>query len=110
LLVSAVVADAGDFDILAIAKIAAAAFAAGVIVAAVPAYSDALALLPRGDTGAYFVDDAGDFVTGDAGILDSGPETLHREGVAVTDATGLDFDADLSGGGAGYFAVDDLEA
>jgi hypothetical protein len=110
LLVTTVVADAGDFDILAITKIAAAAFAAGVILAAVPAYADALAFLPGGDAGADFVDDAGNFVTGNAGILDSGPETFDGEGVAVTDAAGLDFDADLSGGGAGDFALDDLEA
>jgi hypothetical protein len=110
LLVSAVVADAGDFDILAIAKVAAAAFATGVIVAAVPAHTDALAFLPGGDTGANFVDDAGYFMAWDAGILDTGPGALDGEGVTVTDATGLDFDADLSGGGAGDFAVDDLEA
>ena len=78
MLVAAVIADAGNFHVYAIAKIAAAAVEAGIVMAAVPADADALALLPLGDIGAEFIDDARDFVSWNARILNAGPGTFFR--------------------------------
>ena len=72
-LVTAVVTDAGDFFILAVNEIAAAAGIAGEIMAAVPSDSYALAGLPVGNVGADGVDAPGDFVSGNSWILDTGP-------------------------------------
>src|SRR5262249_42626650 len=54
LLISAVIADAWNFQIPAIAKISTLALAAGVVVAAVPADAGALPPAPHGNTGADF--------------------------------------------------------
>src|SRR5258706_6526829 len=62
--VAAVVVDASDFKLHAVAEIAAAAVEAGIVLPAVPAHADALTLLPRGDTWAELGDYAGDFVAG----------------------------------------------
>ena len=107
--VAAVVGDAGDFEVAAVAEVSAAAGEAGAVLAAVPADSYALAFFPRGDAGAELVDDAGDFVAGDARVLDSGPLAFFGEDVAVADAAGLHLDEDMSGGGRGNLALDDLE-
>ena len=53
LLISAVIADAGDFPIPAIAEISAPALTTCAVVAAVPADTDALSLLPAGDAGTH---------------------------------------------------------
>jgi hypothetical protein len=42
-------------------------------MAAVPADADALPLLPPGNTDTHLIDDAGHFMSGDAGILNAGP-------------------------------------
>jgi hypothetical protein len=73
LLVSTVIADATNFQILAIAKISATALATRVVLAAVPTYADTLPLPPRGNTGTHFIDDSCDFVSWNSGILNSGP-------------------------------------
>lgn len=83
-------ADAGNFLVGAMDEISAAALQAGSVVATVPAYADALTLFPSGDAGADFVDDAGDFVTGRAGIGDAGEETVLDELLAEADAASLD--------------------
>ena len=76
LLVSAVIADARNFQVPAIAKISAPARETRAVLAAVPADTDALSLLPRGNTGTQFIDDARDFVSWNAGILNAGPRLL----------------------------------
>jgi hypothetical protein len=76
---------------------------------AVPADADALSDCPLGNTGAHFIDDARDFVSWNAGILNSGPQAVFREHIAVADTTGLHLDADLSCIGGGNLTFDDLE-
>ena len=109
MLVSAVITDARDFQIEAIAKIAAPARETRSVMAAVPADTDALPLFPCGNVRTQFIDDARDFVSRDAGILNSGPKAFFREHIAVADATGLHFDAHLSRHRRGNLALDDLE-
>src|SRR5262250_2603855 len=77
-------------------KISASALETRAVLATMPANPDALSFLPRGNTGADFIDDAGDFVSGNARILNSGPGALFREHVTVADTTGLHRDANLS--------------
>ncbi len=86
MLVSTVIADAGNFEILAIAKISAPALETSVVLAPVPADADTLPLLPRGNTGAYFVNDAGHFVPWNAGILNTGQCAFFRDRVTVSEA------------------------
>jgi hypothetical protein len=54
-------------------KVSSLALATGAVVAPVPAHPDPLSLLPAGDAGTDVVDDARHFMTGNAGVLDSGP-------------------------------------
>ena len=108
LLVSAVIADARNFQVPAIAKISAPALATRAVMAAVPADADALSLLPLGNTVTQFVDDADDFMSGNAGILNSGPLAFLREHVTVANATGLHLDAHLSCTRLRNLALDDL--
>jgi hypothetical protein len=75
----------------------------------VPADTDALAVLPLGDTGTQFIDDARDFMSWDAGILNSGPAALFRQHVTVANTTGLDLDAHLSYTRLGNLALNDLK-
>jgi hypothetical protein len=76
---------------------------------AVPSDADALAGFPVGDVGAYGVDVPGDFVSGNARVLDTGPITFLHEHIAVADAAGLDFDPDLVAGGIGNVSFDEFE-
>ena len=78
-------------------------------MAAVPSDADALAGLPVGDIGADGVDAAGDFVSGNARILDAGPMAFLYQRVAVADAAGFDFDAHLIAGGFGNISFDEFE-
>src|SRR5713226_5791858 len=109
LLVATIETEAGDFLLSAIAEIAAPAVEAGAVVSAVPAHADALALLPTGDAGAEFGDDAGNFVAGGTRVGQAGPEPVSYKGVAEADAAGLHADADLAGAGLGDFALLELE-
>ena len=74
-----------------------------------PADTDALPLLPRGNAGSYFIDDACDFVPGNAGILNSRPGTFFREHVTVANTTSLYLDPHLSCTRLRNLALDDLE-
>ena len=74
-----------------------------------PANSDPLARVPARDAGADRVDDAGDFMAGDARKLDARPDPVLRHGVAVLDATRLDLDAHGSRAGLGNLVLDELE-
>ena len=107
--VTSVVADAGNFSVLAVNEVAAATGIASEIMTAMPSDSDALARFPVGDVGAYGIDAAGDFVSGNAWILDAGPIAFLHEQIAVADAAGLDFDPDLVAGGIGNVSFDELE-
>ena len=109
MLVSAVIADARNFQVPAIAKISAPARETRAVLAAVPADTDALPLLPLGNTRTQFIDDARDFVSRNAGILNSGPRAFFREHVTVANATGLHLDAHLSCTRLRNLALDDLE-
>src|ERR1019366_5169784 len=98
LLVTAIVADGCDFFVLAVNEIATAAGFADETMTAMPTNADALAGLPVGDVSAHGIDTAGDFVSGNARILNAGPVAFFHERIAVADATGFDFDPDLVAG------------
>jgi hypothetical protein len=71
-------------------------------VAAVPTEADALAYFEERDIGADRIDDAGDFMAGDARVLNAGPIAELGERIAVADAAGLDANANMAGAGAGF--------
>jgi hypothetical protein len=103
------VADAGNFSELAENEIAAAAGIASETMAAVPSDADALAGFPVRNVGADSVDAAGDFVSGNAWILDARPMAFFCESVAVADAAGFDFNPDLGAAGFGNISFDEFE-
>jgi len=107
--VAAVVSDARNLSVFAEREVAAAAGFAGKIMASMPADSYALAGLPLRDAFADRVDAAGDFVTGDARLPDSGPMTFFHERVAMADAAGFDLDADLPASGFVDVAFDQFK-
>jgi hypothetical protein len=78
-------------------------------VAAVPSDTDALPLLPLRNAGTQLVDDACDFMSWNAGILNSRPQAFFREYVTVADATGLHLDPYVSCIRPRNLALDDLE-
>src|SRR5229473_4552126 len=88
-LIAAIEGDSTNLCVLAIAKISAAAGDASAVLAAVPANADALALFPAGDARTDVVNHAGDFVSGNAGILNAREESVLCDDVAVADATSL---------------------
>ena len=96
LLITAVIADARNFQIPAIAEISTPALATGVVLAAVPADTYALSLVPRGNTSTHFIDDACDFMSWNAGILNSRPKPFFREHITVANTTSLNPNAHLS--------------
>jgi hypothetical protein len=108
-LVTAVVTDGGNLFILTVNEVPAAAGITGEIMTAVPSDTDALAGFPVGDVGADSVDAAGDFVSGNAWILESGPIAFLYERIAVADAAGFDFDPDLVASGFGDVSFDEFE-
>jgi hypothetical protein len=107
--VTAIVADAGNLFELAIDEVAATAGIAGETMAAVPTDSYALAGFPVADAGADGVDAAGNFVPGNAWVLQAGPMAFLYECVAVADAAGFDFNPDLVAGGFGDGSFDEFE-
>jgi hypothetical protein len=109
LLVSAVIADARNFQILAVAKVSPPALGTRAVLAAVPANTDALPPLPLGNAGTHFVDDAHDLVSWNAGILDSGPISFHGQHVTVANTTRLDLDPHVPRTRRRNLALDDLE-
>jgi hypothetical protein len=78
-------------------------------MAAVPAHADALAGFPVGHVGAHGINAAGDFVSGNARILDARPVAFLDECVAVANAAGFDFDPDLAASGLGNASLDEFE-
>jgi len=63
------------------------------VLPAVPADTDALSQLPRRDARAQLIDYAGDFVPGNARILNARQGAIFREHVAMTNAARLNFDS-----------------
>ena len=61
-------------------------------VSPMPADSHPLTNLPPRNARGHGIDHTGHFVSGDSRISDSWPCSLFREGVAVADSAGLDFD------------------
>jgi hypothetical protein len=71
LLISAVVTDAGNSQIPAIAKISTPAGGTRVVLAAMPADANALTIVPGGNAGAELVNNAHHFVSWDTGVLNA---------------------------------------
>src|SRR6185437_1527166 len=109
LLVSAVITDPRNFQITAIAKISAPAGEACVVVAAVPADTNALPLPPLGDAGTQFIDDARDLVPWHPGILNSGPPAIFCERITVAHTTGLHLDKHVTCIRSGNLTIDNPE-
>ena len=108
--IAAIEIDAGDLMVFGAGEeIAAAAFIAMAAMFAMPADADALAGFPFRDARADGVDDADDFVAGDAGILNAGEQAGFGNGIAMANAAGLDFDPDGAGTGLGNFAFDEFK-
>jgi hypothetical protein len=62
-----------------------------------PADADPLPGFPANDPGAQRIDEAGDFMSRDAGIVEARKGPLFGKGVGVADATGLHLDTHRSG-------------
>jgi hypothetical protein len=74
-----------------------------------PSDADPLAGFPVGNVGADGVDVPGDFVSGNAWVLDTGPITFLHERIAGADAAGLDLNPDLVAGWVGNVSFDEFE-
>src|SRR5262249_27268983 len=66
-------------------------------------------LLPKRYTRANLVDHSSHLVTRDTRVVQSGPVAFFHKQVAMTDPTGLHFDANLVGAGCGDLALYDFE-
>jgi len=78
-------------------------------VAAVPADTNTLPLLPLRNTVTHFIDDASHLMPRNAWILDPGPRPFFREHVAVAHSTGLHLDSHMSCTRLRNLPLDDLE-
>src|SRR5205814_3147120 len=95
IVIAAVEIDAGDFAIDAHGEIPAPALVANKAVTAVPAYSDSLAFRPLRDIASDRIDSTGNFMTRHTWILNSWPQAVLHQHIAVANATRFDFDANL---------------
>ena len=78
-------------------------------MSAVPTHADALTGFPESDVWADSIDASGDLVSGNARILQAWPDAFFHQSIAVADAAGFDFDANLTAGGLGDGALDQFE-
>ena len=78
-------------------------------MSAMPTDTDALTHRPARDTGTERVDDTGDFMTGNARILDARPQAFLGHGVAVADAAGLNLYPCRTGAGLRNIAFDNFK-
>src|SRR5581483_7076114 len=101
--------DSGNLFVFAMNEVAAAAGLAGEAMPAVPSDADALSCAPLSDFRADLIYAPGNFVTGDAGVLNAGPIALFDEFIAVAYAAGFDFDANVTARGLRNRAVHDFE-
>ena len=76
---------------------------------AMPTHADALPRLPVGDVSAHSVDAAGDFVSGNARILQARPLAFFHNCIAVANAAGFDFDTDLVAARLGDISFDEFK-
>lgn len=96
--------------ILAGHEVAATTRLAMAAIAAEPADANTIAHLPFGRGGiSESVNDARDFVAGNSGKLDTRPDAFDGDDIAVTDAAGIDPDADLAAARIGDRAFDEFE-
>src|SRR5579871_603537 len=109
LLISAVVVDARNFHVLAVSEISTPAFAAGVVVPAVPADPHTLPLRPDRYSGADFVNRPCHLMSRNAGVLNARDEAIFGEYIAVAYTTCLHPNAHLPCIGFRNSALDDLE-
>jgi hypothetical protein len=93
--VTTIEADGGNLLELAEDEIAPAAWVALKAVSAMPSHSDPLAGLPKRDIAAHGIDAPGNFMSRNARILKSRPESFFDQHVTVANATGFDLDANL---------------
>src|SRR5262245_42098626 len=95
LLITAVIADARNLEILAITEVSSATLAASIILSSVPADTASRPAFPRRHTGANLVDDTRHFMSRNAGILKSRPESVFCEDIAMTDSASLNLNSHL---------------
>src|SRR5262249_21598449 len=100
---------AGPFAMSAHGEIAAPAFVADEIVAAVPADANAVTFFPTRDALAHCIDASGKFMTRNTRILKTRPQTFFDQHVAVTNPAGFNFHAHLSRTGLGNFSFDQFK-
>ena len=98
-----------DAQIPAADKAAAAARLTLAAVAAMPAHSDTLALLPDRWARSNLVNDAGHLVTRDARVFQPRPVAFLHKQVAMTDPARLHFDAHLVGPWRRHLLLDHFE-
>src|SRR4030095_6694878 len=95
--------------VLAIEEITFAAGRTSMVMAAVPTDTDAVALLPSGYAAAKVINQTGNFVAWNAGILQAGPVAFLYDVVAHADSAGLDLHANLAWAGRRYLAFDNFK-
>src|SRR6185437_9908302 len=108
-LIAAVVADARDLEVAAVAEVPPPALWTGVVMAAMPTDSNTLPRAPAGDTCPQRIDHARHLVSRHARIADTGPVAFLGQHVAVADPAGLHPDAHVSCPGLGNLPLDDLK-
>src|SRR5262249_23700693 len=106
--VAAVEGDTRHLAVLAVDEVSPPARPALETMTAVPTHPHAIADLPGADVGADRVDAASDLVARHARKPETGIAAQARDRVAVTDAAGFDFDADLSAPRVAHVELDDL--
>jgi hypothetical protein len=109
LLVATIKREAGYLLVFTIDEVSRAAGGTSVVMAAVPADTDAVALLPLANAAAEFVNHAGNFVAWNAWVLQAGPVAVLHQVIAEADATGLYLNENLAGTGRRYLAFHDLK-
>src|SRR5947207_20403 len=95
--IAAVEIDSGNLALHAHGEIAAPALVANKAVTAVPAYSGSLTFRPLRDIASDRIDAAGNFMTRHTWILNSWPQTILHQHIAVANAARLHFDSYLTG-------------
>jgi hypothetical protein len=107
--ITAIEGDAGDQGVFAEDEVAAAAGGAVVAMTAMPAETDALPGFKEWHIGSDFIDDAGNFMAGDTGILDSRKEAQFCKNIAVAYPTGLNANAYVAGAGGGKSSLNEFK-
>ena len=98
-----------NFAVHAQNEFAATAVVAHKTMRAMPAYADALSDFPGLHARADRIDASADFVSGRAGILNSGKQSFFGQNIAVADSAGQHLDTDLSGTGFWNLALNDFK-